>query len=232
MVRTLIRITLAAGVLGLLLGLLTRIPLAWVLGGSLSGFDANARAVGTVWNGAVVGIDGLPPIQTRLRGTEVELTADGPTLTLRARAGRSSLSDVALTSPIAALARFDPRLAGLDGEAAITLERVEFAQGRCTAAIGTAATDVLASNAARWSWQGPKLSGPVTCEEGEVVLSLEGEDATQAATARLQIDPAGPYRTEVGLSTDEPGAGLVLPLFGFEPAGANRWRLSESGSWQ
>ena len=232
MPRALIRIIVVAAVVGLLVGLLTRVPLAWVLGDSLSGLDANARAVGTVWRGAVVGIDGLPPIQTRLRGTEVELTADGPTLTLRARAGRSSLRDVALSSPIAALARFDPRLAGLDGEAAITLQRVEFAQGRCTAATGTAATDVLASNAARWSWQGPALSGPVTCEEGELVLSLEGEDASQAATARLRIDPAGPYRTEVGLSTNEPGAGLVLPLFGFEPAGTDRWRLSESGSWQ
>jgi len=226
------RLVVILAALCLILGALSRLPLAWFVGDDLSTLDPDARAIGTLWNGAVIGIDGLPPIQTSLSGTSMALTADGPTLRLDGTARTSGLTNTTLSTPIRSLARFDPRLSGLAGQASFTLDSLTIDDGQCVSAVGTASTDVLAANATRWGWQGPTLSGPITCENGQIVIDLGGEQSGQSATVRLSLDLSGPYRTDITLDTQDPAASAILPLFGFERAGNTSWRISEAGSWQ
>ena len=220
-----------AGAIGAVAGLLTQLPLAWAVGDRLAPADPDAKALGTVWSGHIAHIDGLPPIATTLRGTTVELAADAPRMRLAALATTNSLSDVSLSLPVASLARFDPRLDGIDGELNLQLAELTLADGQCTSASGTADTDVLAVNRSSWQWSGPRLSGPVTCEDGSVVIAMTGRDGTGSVDATFRISPSGPYRTEITLTSPDPRASTFLPLFGFQPRGADSYSISEAGRW-
>ena len=223
---------LGGAVVGAVTGGLAALPLAWVAGDRLAALDPDMAALGSVWQGTLAHIDGLPPVFTRLDGRSVLVNADAPGFRLEARAGADALSDTSLSMPVRALARFDARLSGLAGEVGAEIAALRFEGGACAEASGTARTDLLARNAGAWGgWRGPELSGPVTCENGEVVVSLAGRDASQTVEARVAISPTGSYRASVDIATREPGAQAVLPLFGFSPT-ASGWRLSESGSWR
>ena len=223
---------LAAGaVIGLVAGAALSLPLAWVAGERLDALDPDAAAIGTVWDGHVAHIAGLPPIRTRVRGREVAVDADGAGLTLDGTAGPSGITGVNLATPVRALSRFDPRLTGLAGEVSASDVTLRFEDGQCVEGSGTARTDALARNAAAWSWRGPELSGPVTCESGAVVVDLSGEEAGAGVRARIAIDPAGIYTTTVDIRTVQPEAAALLPLFGFQQQSSG-FRLQESGRWQ
>ena len=221
-----------ATLLGAFGGITTQAPLSWVTGERLALADPDAQALGTIWDGSIAHIDGLPPVRTRLEGRQVILTASGPQLDMQGIAAPGRLSDIALSLPVASLARFDPRLSGLGGDVSLTVDELIFDGARCASASGQASTDVLAVNTTSWRWQGPPLSGPISCEEGDVLIAMDGQDASGSVEARIRISPAGPYRTEVTVQTSDPAAGAVLPLFGFDASGTNRWRLNESGAWQ
>ena len=225
------RLAVISGLLGAVLGVVSQVPLAWAVEGGVKQADPEAAAHGTVWDGTLAHIDGLPPISTRLRGTTMSLSADAHTLRLAAAASPQAIRDVSLSLPIATLARFDTRMQGLLGEVRLVADEIVIRDGACTSASGTAFTDVLAVNAANWEWRGPELSGPISCEDGSVVVAMNGSDASGQVTARVAISPSGPYRTDITMSGLDPRASAVLPLFGFQPAGGGSFTLRESGAW-
>ena len=225
------RLAIVAALVGATLGVIAQVPLTWAAGDSVALADADAAAHGTVWEGTLAHIDGLPPIATRLRGTTMTMSADAPTLRLAAAASPRAIRDISLSLPIATLARFDARMEGLAGEVRLVADEIVINDGTCTSASGTAFTNVLAVNAASWEWSGPELSGPITCEDGSVVIALSGAEATGDVTARVAISPSGPYRTDITMSDLDPRAGAILPLFGFQPAGGGSFTLNESGAW-
>lgn len=223
---------IAAVLLGGLVGIVKQAPLAWIVGDRLVIADPEAMAMGTVWAGHIAYIEGLPPISTELNRTQVTLTANGGQLEMSGVASPQGLSDLSLILAINSLKRFDPRLAGLQGEISLNIDEMLFSEARCLTATGQASTDVLAVNNARWQWVGPRLNGPIQCQDGGVIIDLAGQNATASVAAQIAIDPSGPYRTTVIVDTTDPGAALVLPLFGFERTGQSAFRLSESGAWQ
>jgi hypothetical protein len=223
---------LLTALLGGAIGLAQQVPLSWFAGENLTLADPNARALGTVWDGHIAHIEGLPPIATQLEGRKIVLAADGAQLKMTGVAEPGRLSDIALNLPIRSLARFDPRLAGLNGEIDLRLDELLIEGNACTQASGSAMTDVLALNAATWQWAGPEMQGPIACEEGAVVITMEGADASGTVDVRIAISPSGPYRTDVNLYTPDPNAAAILPLFGFERGAGDTYRISESGAWQ
>ena len=225
------RLLFAGAVIGLLAGAAVSLPLSWVAGERLDALDPDAAALGTVWDGHVAHIAGLPPIHTRVRGTDVAVEADGAGLTLDGTAGPSGITDMSLATPVRALSRFDPRLTGLAGDVSATDVTLRFEDGGCVEGSGTARTDALSRNAAAWSWRGPELSGPVTCEDGAVVVTMSGEEAGAGVQARVEIDPAGIYTTTVDIRTAQPEAAALLPLLGFQRQSTG-CRLQENGRWQ
>ncbi len=100
----------------------------------------------------------------------------------------------------------------------------------CEAATGTIRTDVLKRNKARFQWQGPELSGPINCENGEIVATLSGQDSRTEIEAVARINLSGSYRLETSVSSRDPEAAALLPLYGFQRSGG-RFTLTEQGQW-
>lgn len=227
-----IRALSLAGIAGALAGLLVQLPLSWFGQSALERLDAGAQALGTVWRGQLAYLDGLPTIATRLAGLGVAFEGADPTLELSGAARPGALDDLNLRFPVARLARFEPRLTGLDGHVVLALDRLGFGEAGCTAAEGDASTDLLAANSAIWSWQGPQMSGPVTCEEGALIVEMDGREGTDDAVARIALRPGGLIQAELTIRTSQPGAAVAMPLIGFDPAGQDTYRLVSEGQWR
>ena len=222
-------LVLIAGLAGLA-SLIAHLPLCWVLPGALA--QQGVTASGTVWNGQLGGVPlvGSLSVGTTLSGVRL-LSAPGP-VTLRARIKPGAVSDAALSMPIAALPLQDARLAGLAGRVSLRIDAAEFDGDACLSASGTAASDVLRSNAPRLGWAGPELAGPIDCVDGRVRVRLSGEDAGTTVDALTTTGADGLYQSDITVRSADPAAGNALVLCGFTPAGANEYRLSEQGRWR
>ncbi|MGB6229342.1 MAG: type II secretion system protein N, partial [Litorimonas sp.] len=142
------------------------------------------------------------------------------------------VSDLVLGMPIARLPISDQRLAGLSGRLSLRVDEAVIEDGACLSASGSASTDVLAANRARFDWTGPELSGPVDCVDGRLRVRLSGQDAAQQVEATVLTGFDGMYRTDISVSTRDPMAGNVLTLFGFAQDRAGSYTLSEQGQWR
>ena len=136
------------------------------------------------------------------------------------------------------LSRIDNRAANLKGGYDLNVDSLEFGKGgaACAQASGQFFTDVLAANYAYWQWRGPTLSGPITCEDGDVVARLSGDSQTDGATVSVEgnvrISGDMNYRLNIIVQTSDPRAGAILPLYGFDDAGSGRYSLVETGRLQ
>ena len=115
---------------------------------------------------------------------------------------------------------------------ALQVAEATMKDGACLFASGTASTNVLAANRARFDWAGPDLSGPVDCIDGRLRVRLSGEGGTETVAAVVTTGFDGVYQSDVTVMTTDPAAGNVLTLFGFNPAGSGEYRLSEQGRWR
>lgn len=140
------------------------------------------------------------------------------------------ISDAKLSAPVNLIAYFDNRLAGIEGDFNADISEATFGQS-CEAASGIARTDVLMRNRAAWDWAGPNLSGPVTCEGGNVVMALSGQQGQEVVQVDIILSPNGQYRYELSIQSADQRAGFALPLFGFEARG-EAFVLAETGNWQ
>lgn len=225
---------LAAGIVTLL----ARLPLSWIGNAALPD-NVIPKPVfsGTVWKGFVSGIPQIGPIS--LNASLVKFFKGQPPLTFSSQAPYMSFSGFAGLGGKAALliegdmrgmSSFDRRFAGLEGRYTLDIPEIVIGQD-CRSANGVFTTDVLRRNQRLWQWQGPELSGPVTCEEGDIVLTITGADTIQTIQAIVRIDPTGTYKAEVDVKTGDSRADLILPLFGFQKSGRD-YRLLEAGRWQ
>ena len=136
------------------------------------------------------------------------------------------------------LSRIDRRAANLKGEYDLSVDSLEFGKGgaACTQASGEFSTDVLAANYAYWQWRGPTLSGPISCEDGDVVARLSGDSQSSGIVVNVQgdirISGDMHYRVDITVQTPDLRAGAILPLYGFDDAGAGRYSLVETGRLQ
>jgi hypothetical protein len=159
------------------------------------------------------------------------LTASGD-VTLSGKVSPTGVEDLVLSMPVARLPMSDARLSGLSGRISLRVAEAIIKDGVCMSATGTASTDILAANRARFDWAGPELSGPVDCAEGRLRVRLSGESGTETVQATVITGLDGVYQSDVTVLTADQEAGNVLTLFGFNPAGSGDYRLSEQGRWR
>ena len=217
------------GLLGAAVGLVAGLPLSWV---AAPVPDIGARYSGTWWNGQASGVPLLGQVSVDGGLTSVGLATPPGDVTLMAQLGPRSLNDLALAMPIDRLPTSDARLAGLAGQFSLRIDAARYSGAGCESAEGTASTNVLAVNGARFSWEGPVLSGPVDCVDGRLRVQLSGEDGGTTVRSVTTTGVDGLYQTDTTVTTADPAAGNALVLFGFTRSGAREFTLSEQGRWQ
>jgi len=232
------RIVVLATLLGGLIALVPRIPLAWVgphVILATSGQDIHYS--GTIWNGQVTGLDFIGAVNFKLApsklfaGLPLTFQTQSPIMQISGQASKAELKNFRFYSgQFSSLPTRDGRLRELDGQVNISVSKALY-DGTCVSAAGQASTDFLSRNEARWQWRGPELAGPVSCEDGDVIVRLSGSDNNQTVRADLRIAVDGGYRADISVQTNQPEAGIVLPLYGFELLG-REYKLTEQGQWR
>ncbi len=217
--------------------LIIHLPLSWV-GAAFMPQNQNLRPVftGTLWNGSIENLPRIGSVDINisalnlLRGrTGVQFSVVAPALRMRGSSTIKGLLTADLDGDAFGIADIDPRFAGLQGRYNLTVTDM-LIRSTCLSGGGTASTDILQRNAAAMQWSGPALSGPIRCEDGDVVIVLSGEDTQQSVSADIRLKLSGQYRAIIDVTSRDSRAGAILPLFGFE-ATQTGFRLSEAGQW-
>lgn len=224
--------------LGATLGLCAQLPLSWIAPHVMpEGLGSDIGYSGTIWNGRITGLDYVGSAQFRLApkaivsgGLPLSFQSSSSAMHISGKASRTQVEGLRFSGQLAGLPTNDGRLKELVGEVNINIAQLIFGKD-CTSAKGQANTDFLSRNQARWQWRGPVLSGPITCENGDLIAKLSGAEAAQTIKADLRIVPDGTYRADISVRTPQPEAGVVLPLYGFEKKNGE-FRLTEQGKWR
>ncbi len=220
-----------------LMGLVLHFPLSWI-GALVLPKNISPKPVlsGTVWQGSVSGIPQIGVIHTYV--SVINLFTGQPPLSFESRAPYLQFSGtagikgsiaVSLQGDVLGMTSIDRRFSGLRGTYSLTLSDMISGSG-CEVASGTFTSDILQRNRDVWRWLGPALSGPVSCEAGDVVLNVSGRDNMNDIQAIIRIGPSGTYRAEIDVTTQDPNIDTVLPIFGFQKNGPS-YRLLEAGRW-
>lgn len=223
---------------GAFLALLTKMPLAWV-GPHILPKTAGQNPVysGTVWNGAVNGLDvigtadfTITPLAMFKGQLPISFRTNSESMQSLGKASYNRLKDYRFTGQLSQLPIRDGRLKNLIGDVNFTIRDMAFWK-ECKSASGQATTDFLARNVTHWRWKGPVLSGPISCEDGDLIVKLSGVESGQTIRADLQLSFNGSYRADISVRTGQPEAGIVLPLYGFDKIG-EEFLLTEQGQWR
>ena len=85
-------------------------------------------------------------------------------------------------------------------------------------------TNLLTRMESRWQWRGPELEGPISCQEGDVVLSLAGQNAAgEEVEGRLEVGLDATGRFQANVSNSQPETAQALILLGFLSEGRDRF---------
>jgi len=232
---------------GGLMALLWFLPLSWIAPFVVpSAFTTDQTQYrGTLWSGTISALRDVDTVNYKLKPLNaiigkmplsVDITANG--ISARGGASNSEVKEFGFKINVSSLPLPDLRLRGLAGEIYGTVENARWDKDRaCVSASGAATSNILTQNRALFAWEGPVLSGPISCDEaGSVIFDLKGADAVQSITVKVAISAAGQYHSDMRVVTKDPEAELVLPLFGFEERGrvqnSVEFRLVEQGQWR
>ena len=232
------RYLVLAVLMGALFALILKLPLGWVAPPFMpKEAGKNLRYSGTVWNGQISGIDYFGRAQFKLSpkallkgALPMSFKTSSPAMSVSGEASPRKIKDLRFLGQLAQLPTRDGRLKGLAGQVNFTISQMDFGRS-CKAASGRANTDFLARNRARWQWAGPALSGPISCEGGDLIVNLAGTEDDQTIRADLRLSPNGSYSADISVITRKPEAGVVLPLYGFTTVNGE-FRLTERGQWR
>jgi len=227
------------GGLGAITAVMLQLPLSWVAPYFMpNDVGQDIHYSGTVWNGQVTGLDYIGAVNFQLNpkamisgGLPLNFATQSSGMSISGQASQKQLKDIRFSGTLAKLPMRDGRLKELAGQVDIRVSDLQMKKGGCVSAAGQASTDFLALNQARWQWRGPKLAGPISCEEGDVIVKLSGQENRQIIRADLRLSLNGSYAANITVQTNQPEAGIVLPLYGFEAVGRD-YKLTEQGQWR
>lgn len=219
--------------------MISHLPLKWVAPYFMpEAAGTNIQYSGTIWNGHVRGVEfvgganfQLSPKAFLTGGLPLEFNTRSSAMAISGEASRRQLKDVVFAGTLSELPTRDGRLKELAGQVDINVSDLQLKDRQCTSAEGQVSTDFLAMNQTRWQWSGPKLTGPISCEAGELIVNLSGQENGQAIRADLRLSKDGSYAADITVQTNQPEAGVVLPLYGFEKQGRD-YKLTEQGKWR
>ena len=226
-------------VIGAAIAVISQLPLKWVAPYFMpSGMGQDISYSGTVWNGQVHGLEYIGTANFQMKpkalitgGLPLTFSTQSPVMSISGQASQNRVKDMRFSGTLAKLPTRDGRLKELAGQVDIIVQDLELNKTGCTTASGQASTDFLAMNQSRWQWRGPKLSGPVSCEDGDLIVKLSGQENRQTIRTDLRLDKDGSYAANITVQTDQPEAGVVLPLYGFEAVNGD-YKLTEQGQWR
>ena len=220
------------GVLGAIVAGVTALPLAWVAP-IFAPDDLPLTYSGTIWSGEIGNI----PVFDRAQITpkppsfSADITAGNGTNFATGQVYNGGARDMTLQLNIASLPITDQRLSNLRGMIRANVSDIQYNAKGCISASGTVTTDVLQRNGGAVDWVGPALSGPISCEDGNLRASLSGRDADQEISADVTLMPDSIYRALIRANSQRPEADAILPLFGFTRDGRD-FQLTEQGRWR
>ena len=226
-------------VLGAGAAVLSQLPLTWVAPPFMpKGIGQDIQYSGTVWDGRVTGLDYVGAINFQLnpkaimtRRIPLSFNTQSPAMTISGQASQKQLKNIRFNGILAKLPTRDGRLKELTGQVDIQISDMKINDSGCASASGQISTDFLALNQSRWQWRGPKLLGPISCEGGDLIAKLAGQENGQVIRADLRLTQDGSYAANITVQTNQPEAGVVLPLYGFEAVG-REYKLTEQGQWR
>ncbi|MEO1136184.1 MAG: type II secretion system protein N [Pseudomonadota bacterium] len=188
---------------------------------------------GTVWNGNVsdASIAGAPLGAVSFEVSPWSLLGFSPQIALSMQGGaiagegrvtvgpgrKLSLKDSSADIEVAAIA---PR--GVFGEPAFGLAKLEIRDLSvnnnvgCISADGSIWTDVLDAPAKRFNLPALPMAGAITCDRGELLVTLFGENARARADITLRIDRTLAYEITATARPAEESVASALRVFGFE----------------
>lgn len=222
---------------------ITMAPVGFIMK-QVSASDARiqyASAQGSVWNGKVrdirYGIQSVGDAEIKTSGlalltgklsSDIRLTGSGLNGRGQVAAGFGgdvTIRNMRVLGSTADLINITPEVRDLAGEFTIDVRQAELKDNACTSAQGTVWTDILTRMERRYRWTGPELSGPISCENGQVVIALSGQNADgENVSARLEIslDATGNFLADV--TTTSRDTIQALTLLGFEFQGDDVFR--------
>ena len=226
-------------ILGGCVAFISQLPLAWIAPHFVpASLGQNINYSGTLWNGRLGGLDYVGTANFKLNPTSLmsgdlplSFASQSSAMTISGQASRQTLKDVRFMGTLAKLPTRDGRLKELAGKVHIQVEELKIENDSCAFAAGEVSTDFLAMNQSRWQWKGPSLTGPISCEGGDVIVNLSGRENRQIIRADLRLSKMGNYSANISVQTDQAEAGVVLPLYGFEKQG-RQYKLTEQGQWR
>ena len=227
------------GLFGAALALISQLPLSWIAPHVMpAGSGQNIAYSGTIWDGQVRGLDFIGSANFKVSpkawisgGLPISFVSQSPAMSISGKASQKQLKDIRFSGILANLPTRDGRLKELAGQVNIRVDELQIKDEACSFAEGQVSTDFLALNQARWQWKGPTLAGPISCADGDLVVNLLGNENRQVIRADLRLSKNGVYGANITVQTNQPEAGVVLPLYGFEKQG-QEYKLTEQGQWR
>jgi len=226
-------------IIGAAAAVVSQLPLRWVAPYFMpSNVGQDISYSGTVWNGQVHDLDYVGTVNFQMKpkafvtgGLPFMFSTQSSIMSMSGQVSQNRVKDIRFSGTLAKLPTRDGRLKELAGQVDVILQDLELNKTGCSAASGQASTDFLAMNQSRWQWKGPKLSGPISCENGDLIVKLSGQENRQIIRTDLRLDIDGSYAANITVQTDQPEAGVVLPLYGFEAVNGD-YKLTEQGQWR
>ncbi|WP_417487426.1 type II secretion system protein N [Maricaulis sp.] len=189
---------------------------------------------GTVWDGRVYGLElnGVPV-------SELDVSLDPLALVTGRIGGEWRVSDRSLrgsgtarlsgsglqleaTRLVVTLERLGlDAIPGLDPRERVfvSLDRLDYRDGRCHQASGSARTGALIGLARLYGQDGPDLAGEVGCEDGRMVLDWVGVTEGLSLEGRVSFRPEG-YDWQASVETSWPDFAEALALAGMQRDGS------------
>lgn len=214
---------LVAFSLALVLGMVVFWPMRAGLGAAgASGLGLSARDVtGSIWSGrleqAALGAQTLGNLDARLHflpllsdETRLSLSGDGAFRgVFMRRRTRLAVEGLDLRAPISALG-----LPGA-GTAGISQGAVAFDGPTCQTASGRLSIEGLAGS----GWVAPPLVGALSCDDGQLLARLNGQDPALELNADMRFDRTGRWTLDILARPADPLVAAALAAQGFQPTG-------------
>ena len=224
--------------------LIARLPLSLLVENAPVPVDYRSVS-GTIWNGRIAGIEvdgqevgdaeiGLrffPLLTARvstalaLRGRFIDglgdVSFDGTTLAIRDATGTADVSRFGLVDVFG-----QPLRGTIEG----SIDRLEFSRTEgCLHAELDLATDALTQSLGIYAGDGLELVGKGRCENGDLVIPLDGENDDAVIEVELRLKANGRYHSVLAVTPLEPRLGDFLGQVGFRKEG-NTYVAERGGS--
>lgn len=201
-----------------------------------------ARASGTVWNGALAGLHwrgrdlgdariAVRPLSLLIGRLGADFELDGKGVVsgsgfVAATLGGFAVRDLSLSADVAQL----PIVLPLSGKVAVDLAAADGGPNGCRRIEGAVRTNALVNRPAGLAWRGPELEGPVTCENGAIVIPLKGGTASESVAVAMTLGHDGTFGIRVEARTPDAALISVLSAVGFVEADGVM-TLTQHGRW-